>query len=213
MRAWYLIFILIVNCQSTLTEENLYKNKEENVSIKIKEKAFINRDSLIKEAQMYCIKNQMDTGIAILINYKMHSGLKRGYLIRLKTGKILDSFMVSHGCGDSTWGSDKTKESPKFSNEFESHCSSLGKYKLQGRAYSDWGIHIKYLMKGLDKSNSNAYSRTIVLHGWDSVTDVELYPKGTPEGWGCPAVSNTTMTYLDGLLSKKKKPVLMWIYY
>jgi len=155
----------------------------------------------------------MDTTIAIVINYKIHSGLKRGFIIQLYNGKTLDSFMVSHGCGDSAWGSDETKNKPKFSNEFESHCSSLGKYKLYGRAYSDWGINVKYIMKGLDKTNSNAYSRTIVLHSWESVTNDEIYPKGTAEGWGCPAVSNSTMLYLDSLLSKKKKPVLMWLYY
>ena len=40
----------------------------------------------------------------------------------------------------------------------------------------------------------------IVLHGWNSVQDKETYPNGSPEGYGCPAVSNNTMRYLDELL-------------
>jgi len=49
------------------------------------------------------------------------------------------------------------------------------------------------------------------LHSWDAVSHVPVYPEGTPEGAGCPAVSNTTMYVLDNLLSSKRKRVLMWI--
>lgn len=213
MKIIYFFTLLFLHCQSKSNEKPKTSFSNHTIKIKKENKQFKNRDSLIKEAVTFCIKNKMDTSLAIFINYKKHSGLKRAYLVQLNKKMVIDSFMVSHGCGDSAWGADLTKENPKFSNEFESHCSSLGKYKLYGRAYSDWGINIKYIMKGLEKTNSNAYSRTIVLHGWESVSNVELYPNGTPEGWGCPAVSNVTMSYLDALLSKKKKPVLMWIYF
>ena len=126
---------------------------------------------------------------------------------------LMDSFLVSHGCGNNTWGLDESKEKPQFSNAFESHCSSLGKYRIGKRAYSDWGINIKYYLYGLDSSNSNAYKRTIVLHGWGDIPDNEIHPSGIPEGWGCPAVSDKMMTKLDSTFQTKKKPVLMWIYH
>jgi hypothetical protein len=67
-------------------------------------------------------------------------------------------------------------------------------------------------MHGLEATNNNALSREIVLHGWDAISDHEIYPDGTPEGWGCPAVSNTFMTTLDRILKDRKKPVLLWIF-
>ncbi|MGJ1262192.1 hypothetical protein [Sphingobacterium spiritivorum] len=37
-------------------------------------------------------------------------------------------------------------------------------------------------------------------------------PQGSPEGWGCPTVSNEAMKIIDARLRRAKKPVLMWIY-
>lgn len=165
----------------------------------------------INEAVSFVNKKKMNKEMAILINYHLHSGLKRGYIVDLKLKKAIDSFMVSHGCGSNSWGQDFSKTSPQFSNEPESHCSSLGKYKIGERGYSNWGINVKYLMHGLEKTNSNALKRTIVLHGWGDVPENEVHPGGTIEGWGCPAVSNSCMTKLDSLL-KKQKNVLLWTY-
>ena len=104
------------------------------------------------------------------------------------------------------------KSDPEFSNKDGSHCYSLGKYKLCERAYSDWGINVKYVMHGLESTNNNALARTIVFHSWDQVSDNEIYPEGTPEGWGCPTISDNSFKLIDPLLKKSKQPVLMWIY-
>ncbi len=120
--------------------------------------------------------------------------------------------MVGHGCGNASWGDDDTKDSASFSNVIDSHRSSLGKYILGERGFSSWGINIKYLMHGLETTNSKALTRVIVLHSWDKMTDNEVFPAGTPEGWGCPTVSNTDMKFLDTILKKSSKPILFWIY-
>jgi hypothetical protein len=172
-----------------------------------------NKDNKISEAFTYIQAHHYDTGFCILVNYGLHSGKKRAYLVNPSKNLVFDSFLVSHGCGTYSWGSDQSKEKAQFSNNFESHCSSLGKYKIGKSDYSSWGINIKYLLYGLDSSNSNAYKRTIVLHGWGDIPDVETYPSGIPEGWGCPAVSDNTMRKLDSILQTRKKPVLMWIYH
>ncbi len=164
------------------------------------------------EALVYVKMQKMDTGLAIFIHYHQHSGKKRGFIIDLQNKKVKDSFLVSHGCGVNPWGNDYSKDKPAFSNAAESHCSSLGKYKVGKRDYSQWGINVKYYLHGLENTNSNAYKRTIVLHGWNAIPDEECYPVGTAEGWGCPAVSNKTMTVLDSLLSAAKRPVLLWVY-
>lgn len=165
-----------------------------------------------KKAEVYCLENQMNTDICLLADMSLHSGKKRMVVWDFRKDTIVASGLVSHGCGNHPWGKDFSKSKPAFSNTPDSHCSSAGKYKIGERGYSQWGIHVKYLMHGLEAGNSHALSREIVLHGWDAIADEETYPAGTPEGWGCPAVSNNFMTLLDPMLKTRKKPVLLWIY-
>ncbi|MDQ3100800.1 MAG: murein L,D-transpeptidase catalytic domain family protein [Bacteroidota bacterium] len=74
------------------------------------------------------------------------------------------------------------------------------------------GSGIKYVLHGLEPTNSNAQMRYVVFHSWEMVPDEEPYPDGTPEGWGCPIVSNNAMRLIDPKLKASQKPVLMWIY-
>ncbi len=164
------------------------------------------------EALFFCKQKNMSTEFCVLIDYSIHSGKKRLFVYDFKQEKVTLSGMVSHGCGGNPWGLDNTKSNPAFSNIPESHQSSLGKYKIGKRGYSSWGINVNYKLHGLEKSNSNAYDRVIVLHSWDMIPHEECYPSGTPEGWGCPAVSNEFMKQLDLKLKTKEKPVLLWCY-
>tara|TARA_R110000850_G_scaffold192373_3_gene319255 strand:- start:127 stop:684 length:558 start_codon:yes stop_codon:yes gene_type:complete len=164
------------------------------------------------EALRYCEQNDMNTEFCLLVDMSRHSGKNRLFVYQFANDSILSAGLCSHGCCDGAWGSDQSKEEPKFNNIPESHCSSLGKYKIGSRGYSNWGININYKLHGLEASNSKAFSRAIVLHSWDMVGDNETYPSGTPEGWGCPAVSNNQMKFLDGLLKNVEKPVLLWVY-
>ena len=142
----------------------------------------------------------------------VHSGMKRFFVWDFKKEKILNSFLVGHGCGDNPWSNDYSRDNPKFSNVDGSHCSSLGKYKIGEREHSDWGVNVKYVLYGLDSTNSNAFKRFIVFHSWEAVSDYEVYPDGTPEGWGCPTISNNSFKIIDPILKSSTKPVLMWIY-
>ncbi|WP_261511348.1 murein L,D-transpeptidase catalytic domain family protein [Chryseobacterium paludis] len=126
--------------------------------------------------------------------------------------KVTQKYLVGHGCGNNSWSSDESKDNPTFSNEDGSHLSSLGKYRIGERGSSEWGINIKYLMHGLDETNDNALKRTIVFHSWNKMSNKEIYPNGSPEGWGCPTVSNDALRAIDPLLKNSSKPVLMWIY-
>jgi hypothetical protein len=166
----------------------------------------------MKDAKAFCKQKGMNEEMALFIDMSIHSGKKRIFLVDLKTDKILLSGLCSHGCCDNAWGQDDSKENPRFNNIPESHCSSLGKFKIGKRGYSNWGIHINYKLHGLEASNSMAYSRFIVLHSWNAVTDHEIFPEGTAEGWGCPAVSNVFLKSLVPKLDAATKPVLLWIY-
>ncbi len=166
----------------------------------------------VREALKYCQDKNFNTDFCILIDMSLHSGVNRFMVWDFKEATILHSFLVSHGCCDKPWGRGHSKENPIFSNVSGSHCSSLGKYKIGERGYSNWGVHIKYLLHGLDSTNNNALSRYIVFHSWDAIADKEVYPQGTPEGWGCPAISNNSFKIIDPMLKSSAKSVLMWIY-
>jgi hypothetical protein len=203
MRKYFLTLSVILSllfsaCTNSKAENKIFINNK-----KISEKS--------KEALRFCRENNMNTDFYILIDLSIHSGLKRFYIWDLKKNKLTHSFPVSHGCCNNTWGYDFSKEKASISNKVDSHCSSTGKFRIGERGYSDWGIHVKYLMHGLEASNSNALKRNIVLHSWEMVDDFEVYPNGSPEGWGCPAISNNNMNILDKKLKKTQKNVLLWI--
>ncbi|WP_294304422.1 murein L,D-transpeptidase catalytic domain-containing protein [uncultured Chryseobacterium sp.] len=173
-------------------------------SVKLRKKA--------EEALHFCEKRNFSTDFCFLIDMSLHSGVKRFFVWDFKKNRITGKYLVGHGCGTHPWSRDDSKERPEFSNEDGSHLSSLGKYKIEERGYSDWGIHVKYLMHGLEETNSNALKRFIVFHSWDLMSDEEIYPEGSPEGWGCPTVSNHAMKAIDPMLQRSEKPVLMWIF-
>ena len=215
---FYSIFFLIIafiSCQKgkelsvsakTINEQNEVANQEKPVLDlnKTKEKAI--------EALQFCKNKKLNSDFCILIDMSLHSGVNRFVVWDFKEQKIYKKYLVGHGCGTNSWSSDESKDSPTFSNEDGSHLSSLGKYKLSGRGHSDWGIHVKYQMHGLEESNSNALKRFIVFHSWNLMSDEETFPNGSPEGWGCPTVSNNAFREIDPMIQKSHKPVLMWIY-
>jgi len=165
-----------------------------------------------KQALLFCHQKGYNTQYCILIDMSLPSGVKRFMVWNFKKNTPFISGLVSHGCGNSPWSGVWSKNNPVFSNADGSHCTALGKYQVNSRAYSAWGIHVKYFLTGLESTNNKALSRQIVFHSWDAVPESEVYPNGTPEGWGCPAISNNTMKIVDPLLRKQKKHLLLWIY-
>ncbi|MBD1363627.1 murein L,D-transpeptidase catalytic domain family protein [Mucilaginibacter sp. ZT4R22] len=165
-----------------------------------------------KQALLFSKERGYNSRYCILIDMSLPSGVKRFMVWDFKKNNAITSGLVSHGCGRSPWSGEWSKDTPAFSNADGSHCTALGKYTVDARGYSAWGINIKYYLTGLESTNSNAYARQIVFHSWEKVSETEVYPNGTPEGWGCPAISNQTMKTVDALLKKQRKKVLMWVY-
>jgi len=164
-----------------------------------------------EEAKAFCKTKKLNTDFFLLADLKRHSGLKRFYIWDFKKDTIADAFLVSHGCGQNPWAMDYSREKAGVSNTDGSHLSSVGKYIIGDRGYSNWGINVNYLLLGQDKTNANAVKRQIVLHSWEKVSDEEIYPAGTPEGWGCPALSNAGMRIVDSKLKNSGKRVLLWV--
>lgn len=207
----FLFSVFFFSCQKEKLE-NLKPIFETKNDIKKPELDSVKVSQKSTEALEFCKAQNMNTDFCILIDMSLHSGLKRFLIYDFKQHKIVKKYLVGHGCGNNSWSSDDSKENPGFSNVDNSHLSSLGKYKVGARDYSNWGVHVKYLMHGLEETNSNALKRIIVFHSWNMMSDDEVYPKGSPEGWGCPTVSNNAFKEIDPLLKNSKKAVLMWIY-
>ena len=164
-----------------------------------------------REAQAFCEQNKMHEGFYFLLDFSIHSGKNRFFIYDFKQKKSIKSALVTHGTCDVLEPNPTPYEKAKFSNKNNSHCSSLGKYKIGKRDYSSWGINIKYWLHGLESSNNNAVERVVVLHSWSVVSDTEIFPNYSALSWGCPAVSDNFMRHLDTLLKKTTKPVLLWI--
>lgn len=216
-KALYIISLVLIisSCKKNVeTAISVPKDKILSDSVSkakfIRETKNINYDFYYEEARQYCRENNLNQDKFILIDLGLHSGLKRFFIYDFKKNKVSKSYIVSHGCGDSAWGETYTKENTQISNEIDSHCSSIGKYIVLDRGISQWGIKVNYVLQGKDKTNSNAINRAIVLHSWEAVPNDEVYPDGTPEGWGCPAVSNEGMKEIDKMLNENKK-VLFWV--
>lgn len=213
MLVWFLPKNLVPYQNSIIRSENIsigeqFKPTVETFDVAINDVPFIEK-SKIEEAFLFSKKQKLDTNLFFFIDMKIHSGKKRFFIYDYCKKEIIYSGLCCHGMG---LGS--TCEKPIYSNVKGSNCTSLGKYKTGERSYSNWGINIHYKMHGLENTNSNAFSRIVVLHSYDPVPDLEIYPEHLPMGWslGCPVISNQLMTSIDTLLKNRKKSVLLWIY-
>ncbi len=185
--------------------------ENQNVSVSINQMNRLSEKA--EEAKSYVQNKNFYDRYAILVDMSLHSGKNRMFIYDLKYDRIADYGLSSHGCGHTyPWSEDASKENPSFSNVSGSRLSSLGKYKIGIKSPSQWGIGIHYKLHGLEATNNKAYQRVIVLHSWNLIPNNELYPAGTPEGWGCPAVSNDFMHRLDDFFTQTDKPVLFWMF-
>lgn len=206
----FLLMASFINCQPKAnTQEELNKNPEKTEKDLLLERLRVKADS----ALIYSKSKGFDTKYCILIDFSIHSGRNRMFVWDFANDTIKYAGLCCHGYGNNA--NRGTQKVPKFSNEPGSLCSSLGRYKIGTRAYSSWGINVHYKLHGLDKTNSNAYRRIVVLHSHTPVPEKEIYPYHLPLGYsqGCPVVADGFMRKVDDLLKDTKKPMLMWLYY
>ncbi|MBK5720324.1 murein L,D-transpeptidase catalytic domain family protein [Dysgonomonas sp. Marseille-P4677] len=190
--------------------------KIENERVRAQEKidaenrsAFSRLKTKADSALAYCKAKGLNTQYCCLIDFSIHSGKKRFFVWDFKKDTIKYSSLCCHG-----YGQKSTQSKPIFSNVEGSYCSSLGKYKTGAHSYSNWGINVHYKLHGLDKTNSNAFKRWVVLHSHTPISESEIYPNHLPLGWsqGCPVINDNIMRKIDVMLRETKKPVLLWIY-
>ena len=147
-----------------------------------------------------------DSGYCFLIDMKIPSGKKRFFVYNLEKDSVETAGLVTHGSG-----SDNGTDQLYFSNIPNSNCTSLGRYKIGASYQGKFGLAFK--LYGLDKTNSKAFERFVVLHAHSCVPEEEVSPLYICESWGCPTVSPTFLTSLKKYIDKADKPIILWIYY
>ena len=152
----------------------------------------------------YASDNGFNTTHCFVMDLSIASGKKRFFVYDLKNDSVECSGLVAHGSGSDT------ATGLYFSNTPGSNCTSLGKYKIGKSYYGTFGL--AYKLHGLDKTNSNAFNRFVVLHAHGCVPDNEVKPLEICRSWGCPTVSPTFLSHLKTYLDKSKQPILLWIF-
>ena len=175
-----------------------------------------------QELKEYCVKNNYNTNIGVLVDYSVHSGRTRFIVWDFKNNKALLKSICAQGCGK---GENQGKN--VFSNEIGSLCSSLGHYKIgKERKMNSIKGRPALNLTGLDSTNSNAIARGILIHPVH-LPSFSIYPFSIPSkvyrifgkaimrpySEGCVAIPfdnyKETVTILN---ENKGKPVILWVY-
>lgn len=168
------------------------------VMIRLKEKAM--------QLKTYNQSNDYNSGHCFFIDMKIPSGKKRFFVYDLIKDSVEMAGLVAHGSG-----SDKGTDELYFSNTPNSNCTSLGRYKIGSSYKGKFGLAFK--LYGLDKTNNNAFERSVVLHAHNCVPEDNVSPLPICESWGCPTVSPTFLIALKKYIDNADKPIVLWIYY
>jgi L,D-transpeptidase catalytic domain len=156
-----------------------------------------------KNLKSYAYANNYNTKFSFIVDMKLPSGRNRFFIYDMQNNTILAAGLVAHGSGKNY------AEEIEFSNEPNSYCTSLGRYKI-GCSYNG-RFGLAYKLHGLDVTNSNAYARSVVLHSHSCVPDYETAPFEICQSLGCPTVSPAFLLKLKNYLSNADKPMLLWV--
>jgi hypothetical protein len=154
----------------------------------------------------YLKNSNCNKDFCFLIDMKIPSGKNRFFVYSLPGDSIITSGLTTHGSGSQT-----ETDALIFSNIEGSYATSIGKYKIGEKYSGKFGT--AYKLFGLDKTNSNAYVRAVVLHSHPYVPAQEVYPQPICLSWGCPTVSPSYLKVLEKYIDNSSKPVMLWIYY
>jgi len=165
-------------------------------------------DQRADEALAYAQKHHLNTDYVLLLDYSIPSGTPRLFVWSHDRHQVVARTYAMHGLGGGS-----TAERPVFSNKVGSKCSSLGKFKV----LKTHGTTLKrsYRLQGLERSNSNAFRRGIMIHRstWvDKWCKRKYIPLHGPSCQGCVTVSSRGMAYLERLIKSESKPILLWSY-
>lgn len=133
--------------------------------------------AFLKQGNQLSIKN-----IISIVDFSKPSTQKRLYIVDINEGKVLYNTLVAHGRNS---GNEYANE---FSNQPESHQSSLGFYITLGTYMGGNGYSLR--LTGCEKGiNDKAFERDIVIHGAEYVSNDFIHTSGfLGRSYGCPSL-------------------------
>ena len=163
----------------------------------------------VTKAQEYANIHNMSSHYALFIDYSIPSGTPRLFVWDYNKDAIVEKLHVMHGSGRNS-----TDETPVFSNEIDSNCSSIGRFKIT----REHGTRLKqsYRLIGMDETNSRALQRGILIHNskWvDKYLCEDYIPLNEIHCKGCVTISSEGMNYIENLILSENKPILLYSYY
>ena len=147
-----------------------------------------------------------NSDVAFFLDMRIESGKNRFFIYDLKHNKLINKGLVGHGSGSETGIPGKLQ----FSNVKNSNSSSLGKYAIGGSYSGRFGK--AYKLYGLDKTNSNAFDRNVVLHKYADVPFEEQI-KPICNSLGCPMVNEKFFEVIEKTIDASKKKIILVMYY
>ena len=176
-------------------------------------------DDRVQTAYKYCKNNGYNSDYCFFVDFSQDTQTKRFMVYDFNKKKVVFSCYCAHG-NDGSSGSLQTDEN-SFSNEVGSHKSSLGKYKVGKRRYInsiDGTMDVSmyqypcYETHGLDKTNSNAHKRGILIHPMPGM-DSNWFFIPPWVSLGCFSVGLDAFDKLSEYIESSSKPMLLWAYY
>lgn len=151
-----------------------------NLSHKAIESAFAGYEWALKTHKVH------NKDLLTIVDFTLPSNKHRLYVINMHTGTIMMGLYVSHGKNSGP----SSKWTKSFSNKNNSLQSSLGVYLTEKTYHGKHGFSLR--IKGLEKSNNNAYARSVVVHAAEYATPNFITKFGRAgTSWGCFAVAPT----------------------
>lgn len=154
----------------------------------------------------YARAHGMNTRYAFFTDYGIPSGKPRFFVWDFKKDRVIYKTHAMHGPGQGS-----TDEKPVFSNRMGSNCSSLGKFEVT----REHGATLKRAMrlKGLERCNSNAYDRCLMIHGayWvDMHTRHRYIPLNDVACLGCVTLTTSGSARVRKIVMSEDDPILLW---
>ncbi|MDU0369342.1 murein L,D-transpeptidase catalytic domain family protein [Hymenobacter endophyticus] len=158
---------------------DLYRDlqvEQQGLRFEVFEKAMTGYLNLDKQGKL------SEKQLLTVVDFELPSTEKRLWVLDLEDKQVKFHTLVAHGHNSGE------NMATNFSNENESNMSSLGFYVTQGEYQGKHGRSLK--LKGLDEGyNTNALSRSVVMHGADYVSEDFIRQNGRlGRSLGCPAL-------------------------
>ena len=149
------------------------------------------------ELKVYCLEHGYNTDYGLLVDFGRFSLQKRLYVYDFNKNEVVMKSLAGHGSGGNS-----TLLKPDFSNDHGSHCTSLGHYSIGKHRHMYNRPTVPAVeVHGLDKTNSNALTRGILIH-----------PAVGPLSWGCVTLPVTRYAQLSNILEGLPQNVVVWAY-